>query len=76
MAVLPGFIPAGSNELLMGVVLAAVHGVESAAWFTLIVFGANGVRRWLERPVVRRSIDGLTGAALIGFGVKLAVSAK
>ena len=76
VAVLPGFIPAGSNELLMGVVLAAVHGVESAAWFTLIVFGANGVRRWLERPVVRRSIDGLTGAALIGFGVKLAVSAK
>ena len=76
VAVLPGFIPAGSNELLMGIVLAAVHGIESAAWFTLIVFGANGVRRWLERPVVRRSIDGLTGAALVGFGVKLAISAK
>jgi len=32
------------------------------------------VRRWLDRPVVQRSIDGVTGTALVGFGVALAVS--
>ncbi|GAB2467325.1 threonine/homoserine/homoserine lactone efflux protein [Conyzicola lurida] len=76
VAVLPGFIPAGANELVMGVLLAAVHGVETAAWFTLIIFGARGVRRWLERDTVRKWIDGVTGAALVGFGVRLAIVAK
>ncbi len=76
VAVLPGFIPPGVNELGMGALLAAVHGLETAAWFAIIVYGAAAVRRWLERRAVRRTIDGLTGAALIGFGVKLAVSAK
>jgi threonine/homoserine/homoserine lactone efflux protein len=74
IAVLPQFIPPGSNELLMGVLLAGVHGIETAIWFSLIIFGAHGVRRWLERPVVRRSIDGVTGTALVGFGIALAVS--
>ena len=74
VAVLPQFLPTGVNELLMGVLLAGVHGVETAAWFTLIIFGAHSVRRWLERPVVSRAIDGVTGTALVGFGVALAVS--
>ena len=74
VAVLPQFLPSGVNELLMGVLLAGVHGVETAAWFALIIFGAHSVRRWLERPVVSRAIDGVTGTALVGFGVALAVS--
>lgn len=74
VAVLPQFIPPGSSELLMGVLLAGVHGIETAAWFALIIFGAHGVRRWLERSIVRRWIDGITGTALVGFGVGLAVS--
>jgi threonine/homoserine/homoserine lactone efflux protein len=76
VAVLPQFLPPGLNELLMGILLAGVHGIETAAWFALIIFGAQSVRRWLTRPVVRRSIDGVTGAALIGFGVRLAFVAK
>ena len=74
VAVLPQFLPSGVNELLMGVLLAGVHGVETALWFALIIFGAHAVRRWLDRPVVQRSIDGVTGSALVGFGVALAVS--
>jgi len=74
IAVLPQFIPQGSNELGMGIALAGVHGVESALWFGLIIFGAHGVRRWLDRPVVQRTIDGVTGTALVGFGAALALS--
>lgn len=76
IAVLPGFIPAGANQLLMGVLLAGVHGAETALWFTLIIFGAHRVRSWLTKISVRRSIDGLTGVALVGFGVRLAFVAK
>lgn len=76
VAVLPGFIPEGANQLLMGVLLAGVHGAETALWFTLLIFGAHAVRGWLARERVRKSIDGVTGAALIGFGVRLALVAK
>jgi len=74
VAVLPQFLVPGTNDILMGVLLAGVHGVETAVWFALIIFGAHSVRRWLDRPVVQRSIDGVTGTALVGFGVALAVS--
>jgi threonine/homoserine/homoserine lactone efflux protein len=74
IAVLPQFIPAGTSSIGMGIALAAVHGVETVVWFALVIYGAEKVRRWLQRPVVRRVIDGVTGAALVGFGVKLALT--
>jgi len=74
IAVLPQFLVPGANDVLMGVLLAGVHGVETAVWFALIIFGAHSVRRWLDRPIVARTIDGVTGTALVGFGVALAVS--
>ena len=74
IAVLPQFLVPGTNDVLMGVLLAGVHGIETAFWFALIIFGAHSVRRWLDRPVVARTIDGVTGTALVGFGVALAVS--
>ena len=74
IAVLPQFLVPGTNDVLMGVLLAGVHGIETAVWFALIIFGAHSVRRWLDRPVVARTIDGVTGTALVGFGVALAVS--
>lgn len=76
VAVLPGFIPDGSNELLMGVLLASVHGLETAVWFALIIVGAHRLRPWLARDAVHRWIDGVTGVALIGFGIALAFVAK
>jgi threonine/homoserine/homoserine lactone efflux protein len=44
----------------------------AAAWLTtyaLVVARARGV---VMRPRVRRAIDTVTGAALVGFGVRLA----
>ena len=76
IAVLPGFIPAGTNELVMGVLLAGVHGALTAVWFTIIIVGASSVRHWLARDAVHRTIDAVTGAALIAFGVRLAFVAK
>lgn len=34
------------------------------------------LRKVFARPAVRRSIDGLTGAALIALGVKLAATTR
>ncbi|MFF3609117.1 LysE family translocator [Streptomyces sp. NPDC002463] len=73
MAMLPQFIPSGAPHLLMGVVLAAVHDLEGLVWFSALIFGTQLVRRWLNRASVQRVIDSITGAVLVGFGIKLAL---
>jgi threonine/homoserine/homoserine lactone efflux protein len=72
VALLPQFLPPGSDPLLVGLLLAAVHGVLSTAWFLLLTLLAGALSRWLRRPGTVRAIDGLAGAALVGFGVRLA----
>ena len=76
VAVLPQFIPAHAPHLAVGLLLALVHDLEGLAWFTAIILGAHIVRSWLERRRVRRGLDGVTGATLIGFGIKLGLSSK
>ncbi|MFP5369165.1 MAG: LysE family translocator [Actinomycetes bacterium] len=74
VALLPQFVPAGSNPLLVGLLLAGVHALLSVVWFALLISLAATLSRWLRRPATVRVIDGVTGATLIGFGVKLAAT--
>jgi threonine/homoserine/homoserine lactone efflux protein len=74
VAMLPQFLPAHVAHLEMGLLLAGVHDVETIAWFTLVIGAAHLVRGWLDRPVVHRVIDRITGTVLIGFGLKLALT--
>ncbi|MTE12383.1 hypothetical protein GLP40_06240 [Nocardia sp. CT2-14] len=76
MAMLPQFIPAGSSHLLMGAVMAMVHNLEGVVWFTAIICTAGLARSWLNRDRVRRTMDAVTGAVLVGFGVDLAVGRR
>jgi threonine/homoserine/homoserine lactone efflux protein len=76
IAVLPQFIPAHSPHLAMGLLLAGVHDIEGMVWFAALILGAQSIRRWLGRRSARRTIDGTTGAVLVGFGVKLSLGAR
>ena len=76
VALLPQFVPAGSDPLLVGLLLAAVHGALSLAWFGLLAAVAGAAGRWLRRPGAVRAVDGVTGATLVGFGVRLAAEAR
>ncbi|MBA3799352.1 MAG: LysE family translocator, partial [Geodermatophilaceae bacterium] len=73
VALLPQFIPADAAPVLMGLLLATVHAVEGIVWFSLIIAGAHAMRAWLGRRRVQRSLDGSTGAVLIGFGIALSL---
>jgi threonine/homoserine/homoserine lactone efflux protein len=75
VALLPQFLPAGSDPLLVGLLLAGVHAVLSVVWFGLLIALASLLGRWLRRPGTVRVIDGVTGATLVGFGVRLGVTA-
>jgi len=74
VAVLPQFIPANEPHLAVGLLLALVHDVEGILWFSAIIVGAHSFRRWLGSRSARRSVDALTGTALIGFGLKLGLA--
>jgi threonine/homoserine/homoserine lactone efflux protein len=75
-ALLPQFLPDGSDPLLVGLLLAGVHAVLSVVWFGLLIGLASVFSRWLRRPGTVRAIDGVTGVALVGFGLRLASSAR
>jgi threonine/homoserine/homoserine lactone efflux protein len=72
VALLPQFLPSGSDPLAVGLLLAGVHALLSVVWFALLIVLAAALRRWLRRPGTVRGIDGVTGATLVGFGVRLA----
>ena len=76
LALLPQFVPAGSDPLAVGLLLAAVHGLLSMAWFGLLTVVAAAAGRWLRRPGAVRAVDGVTGAVLVGVGVRLAVGGR
>ncbi|MFD7593445.1 LysE family translocator [Kitasatospora sp. NPDC059812] len=74
VAVLPQFIPAGAPHFAAGVALTCVHVVEGVLWSAVLVGFAQALRGWLRRPAARRLMDRVTGAVVVGFGVKLALS--
>lgn len=76
VAVVPPFVPAGSDPLLVGLLLAGVHGALSLVWFGLLAAVAGAAGRWLRRPGAVRAVDGVTGATLVGFGLRLAATAR
>ncbi|GLZ03358.1 lysine transporter LysE [Actinomadura sp. NBRC 104412] len=73
VALMPQFLgehPAVTDTLLLSVVAAAVAGV----WFLVVANVVGALRRVMARERVRRAIDGLTGTAMIGLGLRLAAS--
>jgi threonine/homoserine/homoserine lactone efflux protein len=69
---LPQFVPAGADVVAFSVGLAAIHAAMAIGWFALLVGATRRLRRLLARAAVRRGLDGVTGAVLIGLGLRLA----
>ena len=76
VALLPQFLPAGSDPLLVGLLLTGVHALLSVVWFAVLITLAALLGRRLRRPSTVRAIDGITGATLVGFGVRLATAGR
>ena len=74
LSVLPQFLPAHAS-LLDGLVLANTLPAIGFCWLALVVVAVHSLRGWLTRRRIRRSLDALTGTALIAFAGKLAADA-
>jgi threonine/homoserine/homoserine lactone efflux protein len=76
VALLPQFLPTDRDPLAVGMLLTGVHAVLTVAWFAMLIALASVFSRWLRRPRTVRVIDGITGTALVGFGIRLAAAAR
>jgi RhtB (resistance to homoserine/threonine) family protein len=72
LSVLPQFLDPVRSTALDALLLAYTVAVLGAVWLVVLMVLVHRVRVWLRRRKVRRSLDAVTGTALIGFGIALA----
>lgn len=73
MAFLPQFIAPGDPALAKSLFLAGVHFVIANLWQIGVALMVGGAGRLLASRLFSRALNGVTGAVLIAFGVKLAL---
>jgi threonine/homoserine/homoserine lactone efflux protein len=69
---LPGFVPHGYPVGVTSLLFGAVFVALTLGYFVLLLTFAARLTQWMRTPRVRRRLDAVTGAVLIGFGVRLA----
>jgi threonine/homoserine/homoserine lactone efflux protein len=75
VAFLPQFVPDGTSSLLMTLLFGTIQAAEALVWYLALGSVAAVTRTVLNRPRVRRAIDGVTGAVFVYFSTRLALDA-
>ena len=73
LSVLPQFLASGHPTVSAAMLLAYTHAVLGLLWLIVLVAFLHRIRSFLRRRRVRRSLDGATGVAMLGFGARLAI---
>jgi threonine/homoserine/homoserine lactone efflux protein len=73
MTFLPQFIGPQDPFFARFLVLAGTHVGMSLVWLSFYAFALGVLADRFARPAVRRTLEGLTGALLVGFGARLLI---
>ena len=76
LAFLPQFIGPTDPVLRKSLLLASIHYVEGVLWLVVVSVAVDRMRRFFIRSAIRRWLDGVCGALLVGFGVRLALARR
>jgi RhtB (resistance to homoserine/threonine) family protein len=76
LAFLPQFIGPAEPVLTKSLMLASIHYVEGLLWLSTLSMTLDRTRRFILKSAVRRWLDGLCGAVLMGFGLRLALARR
>jgi len=60
VAVLPQFIPPGTDHFTMGLLLTTVHILIGLLWSAVLIGFARALHGWLRKPQARRLLDRIT----------------
>ena len=73
MTFLPQFIGPQDPFFARFLVLAATHVGMSLVWLSFYAFALGVLADRFARPAVRRTLEGVTGVLLVGFGARLLI---
>jgi threonine/homoserine/homoserine lactone efflux protein len=71
-SLLPQFAPAGGADFAGLAALGLLFSLMTLLWLTGYALAIARMGDVLRRPRIRRTLEGITGAALIGLGLRLA----
>jgi RhtB (resistance to homoserine/threonine) family protein len=72
VALMPQFL-SGSPQMGETMLLSALAVVVTAVWYTVLANVVGVLRKFFASARVRRTLDTITGAILVGLGVKIAL---
>jgi len=72
LSFLPQFVPVEAGASLFPLLLGAIHALQGAIWFAILVAALTPVLAFLRRPGVIAILDRTVGAVLVAFGLRLA----
>lgn len=75
-SLLPQFAPAGAADFVGLAALGLLFSLMTLLWLTAYALATARMGDALRRPRIRRTLDGITGAALIGLGLRLAAEER
>jgi RhtB (resistance to homoserine/threonine) family protein len=70
---LPQFVDPGSNTLVPFLIMGFTYAVLTAIWFIMYILLVDQISAFMKKPRTTTIIESITGAVLIGFGIKLAL---
>ncbi|MBK5500220.1 LysE family translocator [Peribacillus butanolivorans] len=70
---LPQFVDHGTNTFLPFLIMGLTYTVLTLVWFVFYIYLLNQISAFMKKPRTQAIFEGLTGAILIGFGIKLAL---
>ena len=74
MAFLPQFIDPTMPPLFQSLMVATIHFCVGMVYQCILATMVNRARIWLQRPLVNKIFDSLTGSILMFIGLKLATA--
>ncbi|GAA1004151.1 threonine transporter RhtB [Acrocarpospora pleiomorpha] len=76
MSFLPQFVPPGAHVPVTLTLLAAVWVLVDLVWYVSLIWLVSRARTVFSRSSARRRLEQISGAVLIGLGVRLVVEAR
>jgi RhtB (resistance to homoserine/threonine) family protein len=74
LAFLPQFIGVHDPVYAKSLLLAGIHAGMGLAWLVALAAALDRVRVLITRPRVKRLLEGVSGAVLVGLGARLALA--
>lgn len=72
-SLLPQFVPQGAPAFAAMMGLGVIFCTMTLLWLGFYAFCVTWAGQFLQRPTVRRSVDGVMGIALIGLGFRVSL---